>query len=263
MKIFDCFTFFNELELLDLRFMTLDAYVDYFVLVEANKTHTGGVKDFIFEQNKDTFSNYLDKVIYVKVDDLPTYSRSNIWVPENFQRSCIERGITSAKSGDKIIVSDVDEIPNPDVFIQHLHKDTPIILEQKLYYYYVNCLQKQLWTGSYVTTKGCYNSLQKLREEALTTLAHTAVPNAGWHYSYMGGAEKIRLKVENLAESHVIIDRVGSITEITEKMTNQKDLWGRPDALFKKKIVDITEEGLSPKCINEFIDKYPDFLWRP
>lgn len=261
MKIFDCFTFFNEIELLDLRLMVLNDYVDYFVIVEANKTHTGKDKDFVFEKNKDIFSDYINKIIYIKVEDLPNYSRTNIWIPENFQRSCIERGLLSAVTGDKIVVSDIDEIPNPKVFMQYLGTKEHIVLAQKLFYYYVNCLQRQVWTGAYVTTKGYYNSLQKLREESLTVLSIGAIDNGGWHYSYMGGAEKIRLKVENIAESHVIIDKVGSVSDIATKMATQKDLWGRPDDLFEKQIVDITKDNMAPECINKFIEKYPHFYY--
>jgi beta-1,4-mannosyl-glycoprotein beta-1,4-N-acetylglucosaminyltransferase len=261
MKIFDCFTFFNEIELLDLRLMVLNDYVDYFVIVEANKTHTGKSKDFIFERNRDMFSDYINKIIYIKVEDLPNYSRSNIWIPENFQRNCIERGLSSAVTGDKIIVSDIDEIPNPEVFIQYLNTYGHIVLAQKLFYYYVNCLQKQVWTGAYITTKGYYTSLQKLREDALTILSSTAVDDGGWHYSYMGGAEKIKLKVENIAESHVIINKVGSISDITMKITSQEDLWGRTEPMFKKQLVDITEKDMAPICIDRFIVKYPTFYY--
>ena len=116
MKIFDCFKFFNELELLELRFMELYDTVDYFVLVEANKTHTGKPKNYIFEENKEKFTQYLDKVIHIKIDDMPSYSEQDIWTAENFQRNCIMRGLVDyAKNGDKIIISDIDEIPNTDI----------------------------------------------------------------------------------------------------------------------------------------------------
>lgn len=259
MQIFDCFTFFNELELLDLRLMVLYDYVDHFVLVEANKTHTGKPKEFIFEQNKDMFYDYLDKIIYIKVEDLPDYSRDNIWLAENFQRMCINRGLTKANKGDKIIVSDVDEIPNPQTIMQHLDSTDQVSMAHKLFYYYVNCIQQQIWTGSYMATYGNYDSLQRLREVSLGRT--DAVPDGGWHYSYMGGPAKVKLKVENIAESHVIIGNVGGIEEIERKMSTQQDLWGRQDPSFRKQIVNIFEYGMAPKCIGEFIKKYPDFYY--
>ena len=65
MKIFDCIKFFNEFEILDLRFMTLYDHVDYFVIVEANKTHTGKPKEFHLETKKEQYAKYWDKVICV------------------------------------------------------------------------------------------------------------------------------------------------------------------------------------------------------
>jgi len=257
MKIFDCFKFFNELELLDLRLMVLSEFVDYFILVEADKTHTGKPKDFIFETNKDKFQPYLDKIIYIKVEDLPDYSIGDIWKAENFQRNCITRGLSNAKTGDKIIVSDIDEIPNPDVLKMHLSRPQPVTMEQYLFYYHVNCLQAQGWNGSIMATYGSFESPQQLRNIARG--GFNSQPNGGWHYSFMGGAERIKTKVENIAESHLIINGVGDIKQIQEKLNTQQDLWGRTEEYAKKELVDITTNLLAPKCIKEFIKKYPAF----
>jgi beta-1,4-mannosyl-glycoprotein beta-1,4-N-acetylglucosaminyltransferase len=261
MKIFDCFKFFNELELLDLRLMVLDELVDYFVLVEANKTHTGKEKEFIFEQNKHKFSSYLDRIIYVKVEDLPDYIQDDIWVAENFQRDCITRGLDIAEVGDKIIISDVDEIPNPDTIKKYLNSNEPVTMTQYLFYYYVNCLQRSPWWGSILATYGKYESPQELRNMA-RGLGYNAVPNGGWHYSFMGGPERIKLKVENIAESHLIIDSVGTIYDIERKMKTQKDLWNRTDYNSQKSIIDINIEGAAPRCINQFIEKHPEFFFK-
>ncbi len=260
MKIFDCFKFFNELELLHLRMMVLNNLVDYFVLVEANKTHTGHKKDFIFERYKDEFNDYASKIIYVKVEDLPNYTRSNIWIAENFQRNCISRGLFSANIGDKIIISDVDEIPNPITIEKYIDSKEPVTMVQHLFYYYINCLQTSPWSGSIMATYGNYESPQALRNLA-RDINYNPVPDGGWHYSYMGGPERIKLKVENIAESHVIIDKIGTLVDIDRKMQNQEDLWGREEVMFKKQIVDIDAYGMAPNCIHEFIEKYPNFYY--
>ena len=41
MKIFDCFMYFDEEVVLDVRLNTLDKYVDYFIIVESSYTHKG------------------------------------------------------------------------------------------------------------------------------------------------------------------------------------------------------------------------------
>src|SRR3990167_3841286 len=152
MRIFDCFLFFNELELLELRLMTPNDVVDYFVLVEADKTHTGNTKDFVFDKNKHRYQKYLNKIIHIKVEHTPALDRStDAWAIENFQRSCISRGLTSATDEDKVITSDVDEIPNPETLERLKGSDHPVTLRQHLFYYYVNCYSGRGWNGSIVT----------------------------------------------------------------------------------------------------------------
>ena len=82
--IFDCFTFCNELDLLELRLETLSDVVDKFVLVEADRTFTGKSKPFFFAENKARFTNYLDRIIHVQVEDMP--QTNNPWDREHFQR---------------------------------------------------------------------------------------------------------------------------------------------------------------------------------
>ena len=41
MKIFDCFMYFDEDLILDIRLNTLNKFVDYFVIVESTHTHSG------------------------------------------------------------------------------------------------------------------------------------------------------------------------------------------------------------------------------
>jgi beta-1,4-mannosyl-glycoprotein beta-1,4-N-acetylglucosaminyltransferase len=257
-KIFDCFKFFNEIELLHLRLMELNPVVDYFVLVESNKTHTGNSKEFIFEKNKDIFKEYLDKIIHVKVEDLPTYNSSNIWVPENYQRNCIMRGLVDhASFGDKIIISDLDEIPNTDLIVSNIDNKELVTFKQNLYYYYVNCKQNCLWDGPIMANYGTFQSPQQLRNIARN--GYNSKFHGGWHYSFMGGADRIRYKVENIAESSLIIDNVGDPSEIERKMNSQTDLWNRTDDYAKKEIIDISND--KPKSMDKFLELYPSFFY--
>ncbi len=126
MALYDCFTFFNEFELLELRLKLLNPIVDYFVIVEANKTQRGVKKKFNFEERKNEFSVYAEKIIYIKVMDLPEYTGEMDWAIENFQRNCITRGLKNCKPNDLVIVSDLDEIPNPDLLKALCEDDTKL-----------------------------------------------------------------------------------------------------------------------------------------
>ena len=112
MSVYDCFTFFNELDLLDIRLHELDPVVDYFVIVEATKTHSGQPKPLMFSQNRHNYAAFSNKIIHVVVDDMPPVIDGDRWPLENHQRRCIARGLTACCGRDIIAISDLDEIPD-------------------------------------------------------------------------------------------------------------------------------------------------------
>ena len=69
MKIFDCFMFFNEEMLLDVRLNELNKFVDKFVITESTYTHSGKPKKLLFDINK--YSKFKDKIKYIIVDQQP------------------------------------------------------------------------------------------------------------------------------------------------------------------------------------------------
>lgn len=256
MKKFDCFMFYNEIELLHLRFLEYYNYVDYFVIVESPKSHTGKPKPLVFQENRSKFKEFEDKIIYVIVNDLPDYHINDIWKAENFHRNCIMRGLYGvADYGDKIFVSDCDELWDTDAATKFMDDPNWVTFQEDLYYYYVNCKQNCIWNGPIMANYGSFDCPQTLRNVARCGY-NTKYPG-GWHYSFQGGAQRIRDKVENIAESHVIIDNVGNVEEIKNKMETANDLWGRPDEYAKKKFIELT---YAPKSLNKFLEIYPHFI---
>jgi len=112
MRVFDCFTFFNELDVLELRLRELNDLVDRFVLVEGDQTFTGKPKPLIFDQNKDRFERFLPKIAHVKFVDFPVEPVSP-WTRETLSRQAIMLGLFEAEPNDLVLISDVDEIPKP------------------------------------------------------------------------------------------------------------------------------------------------------
>ena len=108
--IYDCFSYWDEDLLLDLRLNILNKYVDYFVIVEGNKTWQNNRKELKFNVNK--FKDFKDRIIYVPVTDLP--DGEDPYLRENHQRNAIRKGLERAKDNDLVIISDLDEIPNPE-----------------------------------------------------------------------------------------------------------------------------------------------------
>ena len=226
--IYDCFTFFNELELLELRLHELAGVVDKFVIVEATQTHTNQPKPLHYQMNRARFSAFHDKIIHIIVDDMP--QSSNPWIPENFQRNAIARGLTDCRSEDFVLVSDLDEIPrasvveklrrkipfNKNIFsraghallnsrpfktIFHRHglrrqlrKNHPFVwkFEQEFYRHFMNC-QSQFPPRSFGTRMLRFRDFSCAEE--LRHSGYKIVKNGGWHFSWMGGVERIQEKL--------------------------------------------------------------------
>jgi len=130
MKIIDCFMLNDELDMLEYRLSSLYDHVDHFVLVESNVTHRGAPKPMFYALYKDRFENYNDKIIHVLTTDIPkklsdgdaiknTIYHSHPYIyREQLQRSKILEGLRelSLEFEDIVLVSNLDEIPNPSSF---------------------------------------------------------------------------------------------------------------------------------------------------
>ena len=247
--------FMNELELLELRLMTLYDHVDYFVLVEAGMTHSCSPKPLYFEENKDMFSKYLDKIIHIKSETLP-YKGS--WANENHNRELLMQGLLNANPEDYVMVSDVDEIPNPVVLKDAISKNLDFfVLQQKLFYYYVNCLQKQLWSGPVVMKRKDVKSTQQMRR--MRGSLRNLLPNGGWHYSYIGGVDRIKFKIQSYAES---IDNnrpeINNEEHILKCLETGHDILNRTEDEFQKKF--LKPEELDHPELKEWLKKYPETI---
>ncbi|MES0810798.1 hypothetical protein ABLO27_15045 [Roseibium sp. SCPC15] len=245
MKLFDCFVFHNEFDLLEIRLREMGDHVDHFVLVEANQTQRGGTKPYYFDENRERFAKWSDKIIDLQIefpDELPpalgVYKnrRKKDWERENFQRNCIGRALEACSPNDLILLSDVDEIVRKsvlgDVLARQLYKGKLLVFEQSLHKHHLNrVVPKRSWLlGSrmiekkYLTTpqqlrrtkarmtKKSYvpgivaQPLLRIRNNNLSGISRPVkiVPNAGWHFSSMGGQEAFRTKLQSVVHGQTV-----------------------------------------------------------
>lgn len=191
--IIDCFPFFNELDVLELRLNLLNNHVSKFVLVEASKTQSKIDKPFYFEENKDRYANFLDKIVHIKIEDYPN---EDGWAMENFQRNCINIGIEKLDPNDDdiIAISDVDEIWNPKKINEILYnlkneKFVASLMEYFVFFLNLKTVNKN-WTGTVFTKFSTYKPftpqyIRNIKDKILT------VKNCGWHFGYQGGKEMV------------------------------------------------------------------------
>jgi hypothetical protein len=162
-KIFDCFMFSNEEDLLKLRIIEGLNYVEKFIIVEARQTHSGIDKPLYSDKMKDFFEIYKDKIIHCIVDKFPLdvnhYPRGLVnsilkyrqecrtndiiffnWLREGYQRSIIGNYSVGCNGSDIFIVSDLDEIPKYDKLTCDISINNNNILNEQINYtvpYYV------------------------------------------------------------------------------------------------------------------------------
>ena len=257
MKIYDCFQFFDEEMLLDLRLNIMDKYVDKFVITEATYMHSGEPKKLVFDINK--FSKFRDKIIYIVVDEQPpdilkinetdndeqdTKGQKlilNGYKRDNYQRQMAQEALNNAEPDDWIIINDIDEIPNLKNINFNKVKNKLLIFKQKIFYYKFNLLYPTSpWFGSRACKKKNLISPQWLRD-----LKHKKYPlwrvdilfsnkkynnifhidNGGWHFTNIKSPEDIEKKLLNYTH-HDEFERSGlKLNDLKKRVKEKKAIY--------------------------------------
>ena len=300
MYIYDCFQYFDEDFLLDLRLNILDKYVKKFVISEATYTHNGSKKKLNFDINK--FKKFQDKIIYIVVENTPSDVKKildsdneieknrklilNGMARDYFQRENLTRGLKDADDNDIVMVSDLDEIPNLDNFNFASLKNKVIIFKQKLFYYKLNLYYENFtWHGTRACKKRNLLSPQWLRnikakkfpfwrldlffsKKKYTNLFF--VKNGGWHFSYLKTPEQLQKKLLNFAH-HLEFEKTGINFDEINKMVGEKriiydhstdkiDYLKRWSGEKKLKIIDDIQ---LPKYVVDNKTKFKDWFENP
>lgn len=268
-KIYDCFTFFNELDLLELRFEELYEYVDYFVLVEANRTFQNNVKPYYFGENQYRFSKYMDKVIHIQVDDMPV--DTDAWGREAHQRNAIARGIVDASPEDIIVVSDLDEIVRGETVDQLRHDVQNSIWGMRMPLFYFKFNYMLTTTDSTYTTwamacrKKFLNSAEDLRRNRFALNGFDLnynqngirmMEHAGWQFSYLGDTEFAKSKIQSF--SHTETNR----PDVIESLDIERSVL-RGDGLgisAVEKFSPVQIDSYMPKSIQKNVSKYTKYI---
>ena len=284
MKIFDCFMYFDEEVVLDLRLNVLDKYVDYFVIVESVFTHRGDKRRLKF--NIEKFEKFKHKIIYLIYDKEPVYiqkvsdkddlikrSDKNIFNAihrENGQRDLILNGLKEAENEDLILISDVDEIPNlKNLELKKINQKI-ILFRQDMFYYKFNLrLPNLIWTGTKACKKKYLKSPQWLRNikdkkfpfyRVDTFFSPTKyinikfIDNGGWHFTNIKTAAEIEYKLKSyLHHAEYDVNPI-SKEEIEQVMKNKK-------AIYDLKVDKRGKKFGNGKQLEKYsIDKLPKFL---
>ena len=243
LAIYDCFCFFNEIDILEARLKLLDQKVDYFVISEAAYTHSGRFKGFTLDSFRDRLLPWWDKIKYIKVYDKG--SEVDTWILENQQRNRLLDEIRP-ENDDVILISDIDEVPFPSRIPDKVEPGKVICLLQHMRYYFADCAIENhlIWEGgtralSFLTVrdnllseKGVKYNAVSFKKELNSGVTLTKVrlyrhlhfiADGGFHLAWMGGVEAIVKKINATSHQEINTESLCEPSHITRSLSDGLD----------------------------------------
>ena len=271
MRIIDCFMYFDEDLMLDIRLNILSKFVDKFVICEATLDHAGNSKKLNFDINK--FKKFEKQIEYIVIEDLPkTVNKfKKNWhsahFRDQFQRNTLLRGIKECNDNDLIMISDLDEIPNPKKIKDFNENCKYACFIQRNFSLKLNLLNKSEpnWFGTRLCRKKDLKSPQWLRNikarkrpfyKFFKPKFDKFMDNGGWHFSSVKNAEDIFKKLNSYAEQQWNNEKFKNLETIKRKIRLKEDLFDRN---HKFEVVSI--DSSFPDYIYKNKDKFEDFIY--
>ena len=270
MNLYDCCMYFDEDVVLDLRLNILNDYVNKFVIAEATRDHTGREKKLNFKLKN--FSKFKDKINYIVVDDLPINLKSfkKNWpvhhLRDQHQRNALSKGYQNCNNDDLIMISDIDEIPDPNKIKEFQLKNKYGCFMQKNFQSKINLLNNtdKYWMGTKICQKKYLKSPQWLRniktaKPAFWKIFKPKQPqlifDGGWHFSFLKKPDGIAKKIQSYSHSEYNKPEFTDEKKIEERIKNRIDIFDRN---FKYEKVNL--DDTFPKYILNNLNKYKDWI---
>lgn len=256
-RVFDCFPFFNEVDVLEIRFEELYPVVDRFVVVQSTTTFRGNPKPDYFDWMR--YEKYANKVELVTIEDVEfkyNSDPSTAWARETQQRNAIVRGIQDVRDDDIIILSDADEIPRRSAVEEVLQKDIDHLESVFLdvYCYSLNCLTDQRHCMKMFPWHVLNKDMQTMRmtppEEGKCTY------NAGWEFSSLAlDAKDVMYKLKSFSHSEFDNPNL-TLKVLRERMKQRVDVVGRGN---QHCVVPVDDTW--PEAVKNNLEYWSKFIW--
>ena len=269
MKVYDCFTFNNELDLLEMRLRYYWDDVDYFVLVESDTSFSKNKKRLHYEENKERFKWAESKIKHIihrpdlklagnsEGDQASLEHKTYRWNLEDQQREAILLGLESADEEDLIVIGDVDEFYRLSVLGRY--EEEPFCTHLVDHYYYLNSQRvgnNLMPCSVLLKRKYIEQSISHVRNSLRWTC--DTMPNAGWHFSYIGGVEKIIKKIGNFSHSEYDKPQYKDPKNIENIIKKGEDLFGRKSHTFR--YINVQDNDLYDDKIKSIMLEYPQLM---
>lgn len=238
MKVIDCFSFFDEFLILDIRLKELYDVVDKFIIIESKQTFTGNDKPLYLQSILDEkYSQYKDKIEIITVEKT---SFLNAWDREKYQFNFISKKSLShlnLKDDDLIILSDVDEIIKRSV-IEDMKLNGYNLdggnFEGPVFYFKFNIMTSEKWEkAKYVSYKNLINFTTHRYETN-----KNSIKNSMWHFSYLKNIEGVQEKIKAYSHQEFNTKQINNYKNIKDSIDNLRDPFGRNNITLSKVNID-------------------------
>jgi hypothetical protein len=248
--IIDAFIFYNEIDLLHMRLEELYPVVDKFILVQAHHTFRGVPKEKSFRRDDPQWAPYIDKIYDITVG---LSGGKDAWERERYQRNMISMELhlnARYAPNDIVMISDVDEIPRRETveWFGKYPSYLPVQFEMPMYYYALNVRQKS-WTGLKMLQVRHVTTAEEVRHSQFET-----IPDAGWHFSYLGDDEFISNKLRSF--SHAELDTPLVHSKIADNRAALLDPYNHGEKLSVE-----TVDDTWPHAVVENPDYWSKYVW--
>jgi beta-1,4-mannosyl-glycoprotein beta-1,4-N-acetylglucosaminyltransferase len=266
----DCFPYFNEKELLELRINVLKDYVDGFIIADADRTHRGEPKEFTCQSTVNQLG-LPEELIEVLRVSLPSAEEvADPWFRERGQRDALATALKLFPEDTVFICSDCDEIPNPEKLLEAQeylkeHNDQILGLNMSMHYGRAD-MQLCSPTGelfkwpcaTICTVKALkkYGSITSVRSQPNRKFLGTL--DGGWHFSWMGDVAARKLKLRSIAEYYLWdTEEVRERCEEFEPIEGTVDMLGRQDHLLTSfPVEDLPPEAVKLERVKSYLLPY-------
>jgi hypothetical protein len=255
MRIFDCFIFHDEWDILEIRLRELYDVVDKFVIVTGRFTFQGAhVNERWTAEQVDRFRPWMDK-IYV-YDEFNNGRNFTPWDRERSQRNGIAVALKDlgAEGHDVIIISDADEIPRAESLISMVRfVDEPMFMGLPAFYSAIDVRSSHEHTIRVLKYRDL-TTPQEIREK----MPKRGLWDAGWHFSYLGNIEQMQKKMRSYAHKEFNKPRNLNTKAMQDRIRNLEPVWGGHKEKFE--VVPINHRW--PRAIKEDRDRWRKYEWK-
>lgn len=250
--IIDCFPFFDELDLLEVRLNELCKVVDVFVLTESPFTFTGIEKSLYFKDNEERFTGF--SIVHTVYD--PTGKCRPPVFEERQKQYNLDCAFEIFSPGDVVIQGDCDEIPSAEVLQKAIKEDWESArFSMPLFYYWMNCREvgkKRMFKNSILSRRGRYKYNAKQNDRTDKTYRE------GWHFSFLGD---VKSKLEAWGHAPEYNKPPFNTKEHIEKCKEQGlELFMRTGNA-RMNFEFVKDLGYLPGHVLENLDRFDKYIW--